>query len=59
MRSQIPAKGCNKRTRCPNWDVKQVIMTTVNRVLLTEERSWEYISIAKKQLLIPFQPVIF
>lgn len=34
-------------------------MTTVKRMLLTEEQRWEYISIAKMELLIPLQPTIF
>lgn len=59
MWSQTPAKGCNKGTRRPNWNVKQVIMTTVNWMLLTEEQIWEYISVAKMQLLFLPQPIIF
>lgn len=59
MSPQTPAKGCNKRTRRPKWNVKQVIMTTVNRMLQAEEQRWEYISIAKMKLLIPLQPIVF
>lgn len=59
MWSQTPAKGCNKGTRRPNWYVKQVIMTTVNGMLLTKEQRWEYISVANMHLLIHVQPIIF
>lgn len=59
MWSQTTAKGCNKETRHGNWNVKQVIMTTVNRMLLTEEQRWQYISIAKMQFLICLQLIIF